>query len=719
MLSRILVRPDFLLFLGMCFFVFRSIEERKWFRSFLLLLISTVVLGYHQSFADYVSNLGSDSLFETTGFNNGEAIFWFKTFFQLMRLNWNKVFLLIPYLMVSFLIYFGLKKAFLAVDWAKKKANMLSSCVAILVIVLSGYGILSFPILGYLSNSRLRQTLISNFAQNIPEVKTDGYPVNLFVYVGESTSTMNMGLYGYPRDTSPELRSLKQSDPNLLVFENVLSTHTHTVPSLLEALSFAVDESENFLPIYERKRVSVLNLFSKGGVHTILFSNQGASGALDLTSSLILRCNTNTFSTDSRFTGNTGYRYAKPFDDQFFVPHVSNFLAQTQLQKNFIILHSYAGHGSYLDNIPERFRQPVDKYFDKRRNGTNDSVVNFVDNYDSAMRYVDHSVSEIIHMLKKWNQAAILVYFSDHGDSAYAMRGHDSSRFIHEMARIPFILYFNETAKRDKPQLFAKYQQLALDHQIATLGQLSSTLMDLIGVQIVNNNKTPCFETPVIGENARHWPIVIRETAGGILSYVQADKQPISLPPFLGRTLVDRTDDATKIFLETRSWSQSCREISNSLCNNLETCLRAAIVGNCLKIDAILGPSGEISISDDDKNSIGLEWGDLTSLPNITKIAIWIDAHRLEQLEDIKSLVNILGPVKGIAKSVMIELAPDFSERNANNYSFIRDMRSSGFKTRCHIPVSLSRPPNILQGVVGAFSMGNFSHARTHKELTP
>jgi glucan phosphoethanolaminetransferase (alkaline phosphatase superfamily) len=88
-------------------------------------------------------------------------------------------------------------------------------------------------------------------------------PLNVILYIGESTSSLNMGIYGYPRQTTPELSRFQAENDNLLVFHNVFSTHVHTAPSLLEALSVGIDFSEDFFPIKYRKRVSLIDLLNQ------------------------------------------------------------------------------------------------------------------------------------------------------------------------------------------------------------------------------------------------------------------------------------------------------------------------------------------------------------------------------------------------------------------------------------------------------------------------
>ena len=103
----------------------------------------------------------------------------------------------------------------------------------------------------FFENSDSFDKVTLNFSNDI-KLKHSKPRINVFLYIGESTTSMNMGIYNYPRQTTPHLQRLEKKN-GFIKFENVFSTHTHTSPSLLEALSLGLDYSENFKPIHERK----------------------------------------------------------------------------------------------------------------------------------------------------------------------------------------------------------------------------------------------------------------------------------------------------------------------------------------------------------------------------------------------------------------------------------------------------------------------------------
>ncbi|WP_336145581.1 sulfatase-like hydrolase/transferase, partial [Klebsiella pneumoniae] len=68
-------------------------------------------------------------------------------------------------------------------------------------------------------------------ASKIPPLKNlkdtmAGQPATLVLVIGESTNRQRMSLYGYPRNTTPELDKLRDQ---LAVFNNVITPRPYTI----------------------------------------------------------------------------------------------------------------------------------------------------------------------------------------------------------------------------------------------------------------------------------------------------------------------------------------------------------------------------------------------------------------------------------------------------------------------------------------------------------
>ena len=112
-----------------------------------------------------------------------------------------------------------------------------------------------------ISPKKLHEQVKLNFDNDINLNANFDNNINGIIYIG-STSSLNFSSYGYFRETTPNLKLLEKL--NLFKFD-VLSTHTHTGPSLLEAFSLElVDEKSleenNLKTIYETKSLSLIEI---------------------------------------------------------------------------------------------------------------------------------------------------------------------------------------------------------------------------------------------------------------------------------------------------------------------------------------------------------------------------------------------------------------------------------------------------------------------------
>ncbi len=95
---------------------------------------------------------------------------------------------------------------------------------------------------------------------------------NVVLILGESTQRNYMSLYGYKIDSTPALRALAKRG-NLVVFDDVISPHSHTDLSLQKALTFSNYENAS-TPWYMQQ--NLLDILNSAGYETYWPSNQEA-----------------------------------------------------------------------------------------------------------------------------------------------------------------------------------------------------------------------------------------------------------------------------------------------------------------------------------------------------------------------------------------------------------------------------------------------------------
>jgi len=117
-----------------------------------------------------------------------------------------------------------------------------------------------------LEKRKHREVVFSDISQSV-KVKE-----KTFVFIiGESTGRNHMGLYEYGRNTNPELSAIKDE---LLVYNDVISPHSHTKLSLEKMLSFG--NHVDMKPFYDEG--TIIELFKAAGFKTYWLSNQQLFG---------------------------------------------------------------------------------------------------------------------------------------------------------------------------------------------------------------------------------------------------------------------------------------------------------------------------------------------------------------------------------------------------------------------------------------------------------
>jgi glucan phosphoethanolaminetransferase (alkaline phosphatase superfamily) len=576
---------EYLFVVGAIYLALLLALRRRWVTAAAVFGLGVLWLAFYVPVAEYLKSLSADSFVEAQHFDLDEARFWWLTFSEgiYADLSTRKLVVYLAIALSSFaLVHLVLRRIAHIPQTACRRLN---AFLAIVLMGLAVYNTTADAVSTFVKNSQGFESAVRNFDRPVPTLPPARNRLELVVYIGESTSVMNMGLYGYPRDTTPRLSALAREDDRLLVFRHVFSTHVHTTQSLLEALSFGLDPREDVLPIANRRRVPLPTVLTRAGIDTRLLSNQGLRGAFEEAGTILFRNSRTTFRMEQDLSARrAGTAVASRWDDEFFHAELTRERAPAD-RAQVTFLHSYAGHGPYLENIPPAFRRPVDDALSQlpREQVVSDPrrKVSYIEDYDSAVRYVDHSVAQVVEHVRGRARPAVLLYFSDHGEVVFRDTGHDSARFHHELVRVPFLLYFNEAARREYAALYARYQSLARSGEIATLAQLPSTLLDLLGIEPGQQAaRSGLVITPVIGERTALPPIFVREQARGI-SFINLNLEPLPTVAPTGQPLTERADRDTRTFVAWRSGQATAAEICSGAPRSFEDVSRRILIAGC------------------------------------------------------------------------------------------------------------------------------------------
>ena len=285
-----------------------------------------------------------------------------------------------------------------------------------------------------------------------------GREVYLYI-IGEAARAMNWQLYGYDRETNPELSQVD----DLVVFRDVLtqSNTTHkSVPMILS--SVRTNEHDE---LFRRKGLPAL--FNEAGFRTWFLSNQSPQGAM--------------IDKLARDADSLIYMGHPRYDMQLLDTMKRIVEADTENDLLFI-LHCYGSHFSYHQRYPREaaYFLPDDDVAIERQH--KQKIWNA---YDNSIRYTDTFLSSVIGYLASLDACSALLYSADHGED---MLDDDRERFLHAsptttcwQLHVASLAWFSEDYKRVFPQQAAA----AASHENApaTTHALFQTIADIARIE--------------------------------------------------------------------------------------------------------------------------------------------------------------------------------------------------------------------------------------------
>lgn len=247
--------------------------------------------------------------------------------------------------------------------------------------------------------------------------------VTHILVIGESTTRRHMSLYGYERDTTPNLRRLA---PELYVAQDTCSSRGATVPALQEMLTFATREDQ--APLFEKP--SLLQILNAAGFRTWWLSNQQLYGSFDNWSAIL-----SSPAHTRLFVNRVGWNEGVSLDEQLLAP-VRSALADGAPRK-FVVVHLLGAHADYTLRYPPAFERFTDTPLPATPRILLGTEVDRFNAYDNAVLYTDHVVGQIISAAREAGGNATVTFLSDHGEAL----GETSDFFTHIDGRAPRQVY--------------------------------------------------------------------------------------------------------------------------------------------------------------------------------------------------------------------------------------------------------------------------------------
>ena len=331
------------------------------------------------------------------------------------------------------------------------------------------FGAFSTEYVLYRQNKAQLKTMVEARKKTLHEnnfsIIEDNGPNKIMVIIGESLTRDYMSLYGYERETNPELTKLSSDTAKgrLLVFKDVITPEVNTVPALRKVLT-NINNRNN---ISFEKSVTIMDIFEKAGYETYWFSNQTPLGKHDTPTSVIASsANKVYFTAFEDSIKNSKISSGEHYDD-FLIGVLKRDLKDTTHLKKLYFVHLQGSHWNYADRYPSSF--DVFK--------TANSHLN---QYLNSVFYNDLVVANLMKLAQE-NNVDIVYYFSDHGeDLAF---GHNEENYQPGMVRIPFLVYLSNDFVVKKKEY---YQQLLKKRNVA--GMTDNFFQDIQSISGVKSS---------------------------------------------------------------------------------------------------------------------------------------------------------------------------------------------------------------------------------------
>lgn len=292
----------------------------------------------------------------------------------------------------------------------------------------------------------------------------------LVLILGESLNRNHMQLYGATKKTTPKLSQRE----DLLIFDNVVSSYSNTISSVLTSLS----ESALDNTISLEKSFDVFDIFKSAGYTNYWISNQSPIGVWENLVTVFARKADHPIFVNLASNNSMESTLTNSYDEFLFSP-LKKVLNKNDSLK-FIVIHTMGNHSSYKNRYPNDFN---------KFNGTNKKSQTIAE-YHNSILYHDFVVDSLIKIINNETENAVVLYTADHGENIYDENnnlGHDyAGKLPKANVEIPFFIWTN------RPSNFSRIDMTKFKANRTSLPYVTDNLFhSLIDLA---NIRTPLFD---------------------------------------------------------------------------------------------------------------------------------------------------------------------------------------------------------------------------------
>lgn len=246
------------------------------------------------------------------------------------------------------------------------------------------------------------------------------------IFVGESASRNYWGLYGYNRNTTPEMM---KREGEIVKYTDTICAWSNTAPALKYLLTQCTLETP------DTWNCTLNQLYQHCGWRTAMISSTSHWGEWDTVGNLVWDDADYSFYLQDHNKGGASY-------DGELLEYIKKYIDGYAGQSRLIFIHIQGSHSPYT-YYPDTWECPFGK-------PTKDQDKQNL--YDNSIAYTDALLGGILSILESKNNPSFFVYISDHGETPKAP-GH-LFRQVRDADcwEIPFVLWFSPAYKQSHPE---------------------------------------------------------------------------------------------------------------------------------------------------------------------------------------------------------------------------------------------------------------------------
>ncbi len=646
-------KQKYILFLIVFFPSIFFFKQKKWISFFILFLFQLFFVIYWDSISNWIQNLAGDSISEINNFNYDYAKAWIYSIIIYFEPN-LKISNFAKFYLIGFTLFY-----FLSIANIKEKITF--SFIPLFLFGIFIFLFVNINVSHLFKNINMQTTVKKNF-NNVVKVHDSSKNINVIIYIGESTTSM----IANEKIHKIKERIEKKNIGKILNFVNTYSTHTHSTPSLLRALSLpkSTDEDNILKPIIDRESIPIFN-FLEDKISTNYVSSTGKDGYNNIHYSIFFK----DFNYVS-FLNTSKYKFEK----EFFI----NEFKKRKISKkgnNLLVFHSAVGHAPYYKNVPEKYliknendynRESLNKIIGKKYNFKKNI---HIPDYISNIEYNFDTVSKILKLINN-KQPTVFIYLSDHGESVFTGHGHDSSRFVHEMVRIPFFIYFNQKFLSNNNLIYKKLK--IEENDIITTDYLSKILLKIYSLDIH-------YKEYFNEQNKRFENLIFKRKIKDQINLIDINFDKSNLPKKFN--IIKDHDTDLHVLSTNLSKEQICYHSSNTIAR----IKRGSIITDCLEFDLVI-EKNNFFVYHPPKKNINFTLNEFMDNLNQVK-SLWIDAKNLNETNCNIFSSKIISIKKDL--KIFVEFPSDTNLNNINIIACMKELRKNNIDVSYYLSNNL------------------------------